>query len=144
MEYTNEIDISLPLDRVVELFDNQDNLYKWQPDLVSFEHVSGQPGSAGAKSKLRYKMGKKEIEMIETIDQNNLPDQFDLTFNAKGVVNNMSNKFYPIGKNSTKWVVHNIFKFSGFMKFIGIVAPGSFKKQSYKYMEQFKQFAENN
>ena len=57
MKYSNEIIINLPVSRVVELFDSIENLYKWQPELVSFEHLSGEPGMAGAKSKLLYKFG---------------------------------------------------------------------------------------
>ncbi len=144
MEYTNEIEINLPLDKVVELFNNQDNLSKWQPGLVSFDLISGEPGKEGAKSKLKYMMGKREIEMIETITKNTLPEQFDCTYDSKGVYNKLSNKFISTSENSTKWISHNIFELTGFMKIIGFIMPGSFEKQSIKYMQQFKEFAENN
>ncbi len=144
MEYTSEININLGVDKVIELFDNPDNMEKWQCELISFDHLSGELGKEGSKSKLKYKMGKREVEMIETITKNNLPDQFNCTYETKGAYNEISNKFMPINENSTKWVSHNIFELSGFMKFIGFIMPGSFKKQSLKYMTQFKEFAENN
>jgi len=144
MEYTNEIKINLPLQKVVELFDNPDNLSKWQPELISFEPVSGEPGKDGAKAKLKYKMGKREIEMVETITKNNLPKEFNGTYETKGVYNEISNRFESIDENTTRWVSHNVFKLSGFMKIIGFLMPGSFSKQSCKYMEQFKEFAEQN
>lgn len=144
MQYTNEIEIDLPLEKVISLFDDSDNMHKWQPDLVSFEHISGEPGKDCAKSRLKYKMGKREIEMIETITKNNLPVQFDGTYETKGVYNKISNRFIAINGNKTKWISNNIFQFSGFMKIIGFLMPGSFSKQSFKYMEQFKEFAENN
>ncbi|MFQ5507583.1 MAG: SRPBCC family protein [Planctomycetota bacterium] len=50
--YTVEVDIDLPRERVIELFDNADNLYKWQPGLQSFEHLSGEPGQPGASSRM--------------------------------------------------------------------------------------------
>ena len=37
-EYTVEIEIALPRDRVIELFDNPENLFKWQTGLQSAEH----------------------------------------------------------------------------------------------------------
>ena len=49
--YTVAIEIDLPRDRVIELFDNPDNLFKWQTGLQSFDHLSGEPGQPGAKSK---------------------------------------------------------------------------------------------
>ena len=143
MKYTNEIEINLPIDRVITLFDNPDNMKHWQPGLQSFEHISGTPGQVGAKSRLRYKMGNREIEMIETILKRDLPHSFDGTYEAKGVYNVISNKFIPLGPNKTKWVTETEFKFSGFMKLMGWLMPGAFKKQSQQYLDKFKAFAES-
>lgn len=142
MNYTHEIIINLPVSKVVELFDNPDNLKHWQTGLVSFEHISGTPGQAGAKSKLRYKMGNREIEMIETIVKRDLPREFTGTYETKGVYNKQVNRFSTIGDNKTKWVSETEFRFSGFMKVLSFLMPGMFKKQSYKFLEQFKTFAE--
>ena len=143
MKYTLDIEIELPRERVIELFDSTENLKKWQPELMSFEHISGEPGQEGAKSKMLYKMSKREVEMVETITKNNLPDEFNGTYEAKGVMNWVNNSFVEEGENKTKWISENEFQFSGFMKLIGFFMKGSFPKQSYKYMEQFKAFAEN-
>lgn len=142
MKYTTEITIDLPVNKVVELFDNPDNLKHWQPGLVSFEHLSGTPGQAGAKSKLKYKMGSREIEMIETIIKRDLPKEFTGTYEAKGVYNKQVNRFVTVGNNKTKWISETEFQLSGFMKIIGFLMPGTFKKQSLKFLEQFKAFAE--
>ena len=144
MEYIYELEINLPRQKVIELFDNTENLYKWQPDPISFEHINGEPGTDGAKSKLVYKMGKREIEMVETITKMNPPEEFSATYEAKGVFNEVLNKFESIEENKTKWIVNNVFKLSGFMKIFGFFMSGSFRKQTRKYMEQFKEFAENN
>lgn len=142
MKYSNEIQINLPRKRVVELFDNPDNMPKWQEGLVSFEAISGEPGKEGSKSKLKYKMGKREVEMIETITKNDLPNEFNGTYDAKNVFNIVKNRFVDQEK-TTKWISDNDFQFSGFMKLMGLFMPGAFKKQSFKYMKAFKEFAEN-
>ena len=80
MKYTVETEINLPIARVVELFDDPENLKHWQPGLLSFEPISGTPGQPGAKSKLKYKMGKRDIEMVETISVRNFPDEFSGTY----------------------------------------------------------------
>ena len=64
MNYINQIDINLPRARVVELFDNTENLKEWMPGLVLFETFEGQPGKPGAKSKMEFQMGKRKIQMI--------------------------------------------------------------------------------
>lgn len=142
MKYTCETIINLPVPRVVELFDDPENLKFWMPGLVSFEHVSGTPGQAGAKSKLVYQMGKRKIEMIETITVRNLPDEFSGTYEADGVWNGVVNHFIPEFHNKTRYVSEQEFKFTGFMKIIAFLMPGAFKKQSQKYLEDFKRFAE--
>ncbi|MEM7512913.1 MAG: SRPBCC family protein [Bacteroidota bacterium] len=142
MKYTCEIDLALPISKVIELFDNPDNMSKWQPGLISFEHLSGEPGQPGAKSKLLYDMNGREMEMIETIDERNLPSHFSGTYTTKGVTNHMRNEFISTGSTKTKWKSHNIFKFSGFMAIMSLFMKGAFSKQTQKYMVQFKAFAE--
>ncbi len=142
MKFTLETEINLPVAKVVELFDNPENLKHWQPGLISFEHISGTPGQPGAKSRLKYKMGKREIEMIETITVRNLPDEFSGTYEANGVFNIVKNFFKPVTDNKTRYINENEFQFKGFMKIIGFLMPGAFRKESEKYLNQFKEFAE--
>lgn len=143
MKYTIEMAINRPRERVIELFDSTENLKKWQPELVSFEHLSGEPGQVGAKSKLRYEMGKREVEMIETITSRNLPDEFSGTYETQGVWNKVENHFIPEGDQQTRWRMHSEFRCGGFMKIMALLMPGMFKKQSRKFMQRFKDFAEN-
>ena len=142
MKFTSEIEINVPVSRIVELFDNADNLTKWMDGLQSFDHLSGVPGQPGAKTKMVFKMGSREIEMIETITVRNLPDEFTATYDADGVINIVKNRFIKLSESKTKYITENEFQFKGFMKIIALLMPGSFKKQSYKFMEDFKKFAE--
>jgi uncharacterized membrane protein len=143
MKYTNEVVINKPIEKVVELFDNPDNMSKWMEGLLSFEPLSGKPGQPGAKSRLKFKMGRREIEMIETVVIRNLPDEFTGTYEAKGVYNIVKNRFIKISDNTTKYLSEEEFQFKGLMKLMGILMPGAFKKQSLKYLTNFKNFVEN-
>ena len=143
MKYILEIKIDLPRDEVIELFDNPDNLKHWQPGFVSFEHYEGTPGTAGAKSKIKYDVNGREFELIETITVKNLPDEFSGTFDHKSMHNEVRNYFSEIGPDKTKWVSENIFEPKGFIKILAWLNPGSFKKQSMKYLTGFKKFAES-
>ena len=141
MKYSCDVEIDLPLDRVSELFDNPDNLPKWQDGLLLFEHVEGEPGTPGAKSRLRYKMGKREIDMVETLVRREPPDRFDAIYEAKGVWNLNENIFTDIG-GRTNWHVDTEFRCSGFIRIMAFFMPGMFKKQTLKVMNDFKAFAE--
>lgn len=141
--YTVEIDINLPRDRVIELFDNPDNLFKWQTGLQSFEHQSGQPGQVGAKSKMVYLNGKHRIELTETITKRNLPDEFDGTFEWKGGKNTLVNRFIELGPDKTRWESTCEYEFSSLMlKLMGALFPGKFREQNLMFMRNFKAFAE--
>ena len=143
MKYTISITLDLPRQKVIELFDNPDNLRHWQKGFISFEHVSGTPGQEGAVSNLKYKMGKRSMELVETILKRELPNEFHGTYDTKGVHNIQENYFKEIDEQKTEWVSVTEFQFSGFMmKMMGFLMPGAFKKQSYKFMEDFKNFAE--
>lgn len=142
LKYNTEVVITLPRERVIALFDDPANMKHWQPGFISFEPISGTPGQPGAKSRLKYKMGNREIEMIETITKRALPDEFNGIYEAKGVYNEQVNRFIALDDNRTKWVSESLFEFSGFMKLIGWLMPASFKKQSQKYLDLFRDFAE--
>jgi hypothetical protein len=142
VKYSCEVIIDLHIDRVVELFDNPDNLKHWQPGLLSFERLSGNPGHPGAKSRLKFKMGNRDIEMIETVTVRNLPHEFSGTYDAKGVFNIVKNYFTPLSSTQTRFVSEQEFKFSGFMKAVGFMLPDVFKKTSQQYLTHFKAFAE--
>jgi len=143
MKYETEIEINQPIDKVIKLFDDPDNMGKWMEGLQSFEHLSGTPGQPGAKSKLKFKMGRREMEMIETIKVRNLPQEFSGTYETKGGLNNVSNRFVKISETKTKHITEQEFLFKGVMKVMAPLMKGMFKKQSMKYAVAFKNFAES-
>ncbi len=142
MKFTCSIEIDQPIAKVIVLFDNPDNLFSWMRGLESFEHLSGVRGQPGAKSRLKFNMGNRQIEMIETILVRNLPDEFTGSYEAKGVYNIVRNKFVSLSQYKTKYISEQEFRFTGFMNVIGWLMPGAFKKQSMQYLRDFKEFAE--
>ena len=143
MKYTIDVTIELPREEVIIKMDNADNMKHWQQGLVSYEHISGTPGEIGAKMQLNYKMGKREFNLIETITKNRFPEEFNATYTAKGMHNVQENSFEETQEGFTKWVSKCEFIPSGFMmRAMAFLMPGAFKKQSRKYMIDFKNFAE--
>ena len=143
MKFKCELIIDLPRARVIELFDNPDNLSKWQPTLQSFELISGEAGQPGAKSRLLYLENGREVELIETITKRDLPDEFSGTYEAKNVKNWIGNRFYEESEDKTRWELETEFKFSGFMGMISPFMGGTMRKQTLEFLNNFKEFAEN-
>ena len=143
MKYSCEITVEVPREEFVEKLDNPENMKYWQRGLLGYTLLSGQPGEEGARMDLQYKMGKREITMIETILKRDFPNEFHATYDAKGVHNVQRNYFVAISPEQTLWRAESEFKFeSFFMKLMGFLMPGAFKKQSMKYLSNFKAFAE--
>lgn len=142
MKYVTEVIIDRPIDEVVNLFDNPENMEYWMEGLQSYEHISGTPGEPGAKTKMYFKMGKRDIEMIETIISKNLPSEMTTTYEAKNVHNILVNRFLSLDGSKTKYITDNEFQFFGFMKLMAFFLSGSFKKSSMKYLTDFKKFVE--
>ena len=142
MKYECNLTLDIPRERVIELFDSRDNLFEWQEGLVSFDHASGTPGQVGAVSNLKYKMGKREIEMTETIVLRDTPDAFHGIYEADGVWNKIENFFTELDGGRTHWRLTSEFRCKGFLRVMAFLFPGMFKKQTVKFMNDFKTFAE--
>ena len=144
MKYSTQVSIHLSRDKVIELFDSTENLYKWQPGLLRFEHLSGEPGKAGAKSRMVYEARKGELEMVETISQRNLPDEFHGTYEARGVFNQVFNYFTEEKAGTTVWRTENVFRFKGMMALMAPFMKKAFTHNTLLTMERFKVFAESS
>lgn len=143
MKYTVDIEIDRPREEVAALIDDPENLPKWQRGLLSIEPLEGAPREVGSTSQLTFRMGKRTMEMKETILVHDLPDEFSCTYDAKGVHNVVRNRFFEVGPGKTRWESENEFQFRGLMKILGVLMKGAFPKQSLKYMKDFKAFAED-
>ena len=144
MKYTIETIVNLPREEMIKKLDNIENIKHWQRGLVSAEHLSGTPGEVGAKMKLSYKFGKREMELTETITKRNFPTEFHATYDTKGMHNIQENFFEETEDGQTKWISNSEFIASSFMlRVMMFLMPGAFKKQSKVYMDDFKNFAES-
>lgn len=143
MEYTCEITVQRPIKDCVEIFSNPDMHKHWQRGLISLEHISGDLGEYGAKTKMIYKFGNKQLELMETITKNGFPHEFHATYLANGISNNQENYFNEIKENTTVWVCKNEFIPLNFtMRMMITLMPKGFKTQTMRYMKDFKKYAE--
>ena len=144
MKYKTEVEINLPREGIIELFDNSENLKKWQPDLKEFKHLEGEAGRTGAKSLLIYEERGKIVEMTETLIKRDLPNVFVAKYETKGVKNINHNHFHIVDEKTTRWIMTNEFKFRGFMSIFALFMRRSFSKQTLRDMNTFKEFAEKS
>lgn len=142
MQYTLEETIDLPREKVAELFVKPEHLKGWQKGFKSINYTKGETGETGSEAELVFEMGKREMKMKQEILENKLPDFIKFRFENRGVENIQVNRL-ETKDGKTHYVVDNTFNFSGIMKLMGWLMPGAFKKQSQKYMDDFKAYAES-
>lgn len=143
MKYSSEIIVNIPIATFIEKMDNPENLKHWQNGFIGYELLDGVSGEEGSTMELSYKMGKRNMVLIETVMKQNFPHEFHATYDAKNVHNIQKNYFKAIDDRSTRWISESEFQFQGFMmKTMGFLMPSAFKKQSIKYMKDFKAFVE--
>lgn len=154
MKYTVSIEIAMPREEVAQLLADPANLPKWLRGMVLHEPLSGMHGQVGTKSRVVMQMGQQKFEATETItrrepaDLGNIPKgsvvHFEREIVTEGMWNVARERLTEAGPDTTLWVSENEYRFSGLlMRLVGLLMPGTFRKQSLQHMQDFKEFAEH-
>ncbi len=142
MRYSIELSIALPRERVVGLFLDPRTLQSWQPGLVSVTPIGAEVSrTVGARTRQIHQVGKRQVEIIETVTAQSLPEMFSATYETDGAWNLLENRFTAVNENETLWTLVSEYKCSGLMRLMTVLAPGACKRQTLAYMRQFKDFA---
>lgn len=142
MKYSVHIDIRKPLEEVYARFTDPANYSSWMDGLIRIEPLEGTPGKPGSTSRFVFKSGARTMEMTETILSVDKPYSVTVRFNANGVENIVTTRLERISPDITRCHNDQDFRFRGIMALVSRLMPGAFKKQSLKYLEAFKAFAE--
>jgi len=143
MTYTLEVSIARPRANVFELFENPNHWLKWQDSLVRWEALEGTPGHSGARAKLTHQFGRREIEMVETVESKHLPEEMTCIYTAPGAWNRVTHRFVEMGSHETRWIFDTEFRCTGVLRLMAFLRPGMFRNASLKDMTSFKTFAES-
>lgn len=142
MKYTVSNTINQPLSVVAAKFMEPDGALEWMEGLEKIERLSDKPHEVGAKSRFHTKHKNKIFVIDETILEQNMPNQIKFGFTSSMGYNEVEMVFEAIDDQSTKQINHSYFQLQGFMKLLGPLMKGMFKKQSMKYLDGFKAYAE--
>ncbi|BCJ76339.1 hypothetical protein CS0771_58830 [Catellatospora sp. IY07-71] len=153
MKYTVSIEIAQPRERVAQLLADPAHLPMWLRGLVLHEPLNGAHGQVGTRSRVVLQMGQQKIEATETItrrepaDLHGIPKDsvvhFEREIVSQGMWSAARERLTEAGPETTLWVSENEYRFSGLlMRLVGLLMPGSFRKQSLQHMQDFKAFAE--
>ena len=144
MELRNQIQINAPKDFVASCLRKSENFDKWQDDFQSATLINGDKDQKGTKTRMLYKFGKSDMELIETIRRNDLPHFFEALYEHRHIDNTMLSALEDAGDDKTVYsTVVNYIEMKGLMiKIMAKLFFGKFKKGPEKWMHQFKIFVE--
>ena len=98
------------------MFKNPENLKQWQDGFISKTLISGEEMQTGAVSEMMYKMGKRDMAIIETITNSNFPDSFEGRYEHTNTSNTMKSTFEDIDGHSCQYTAEiHYTRFTGFM-----------------------------
>src|SRR6185436_5204289 len=138
------VTINKPIKVVWEFFKNPDNLKLWLGGFQRFEHISGTPGTVGAKAKHCFLEKGKELVMDEEILEVIPEKKFVGTLGSSMMVNTVTNHFIDLGNGQTEYSISSDTQFKGFLwKQIGPLMKGEFRKRQEKDMQTLKEVLEN-
>jgi hypothetical protein len=144
MKLKFETVIDASLDIVWAAFDNPANMSRWRQNLVSFDHISGEPGQPGAISELKYDEKGKELLMRETITERREPDFLAGVYDSRMGKTLIVNHFEVVDENATRWTSWCNFAFTGFMKFTSLFVSGMIRRRTEADMQRFKLMVETD
>lgn len=142
MKHKTEISIDADLDTVWRMFDDPDNMMKWQPTLKSFTPKSGTPGQPDAVSELVYDENGREVVMTETITARREPDFLGGTYESKWANVAIVNHFATTEDGKTRWTMNSKYGFKGIMKIMALFMRKSICGRSDTDMNRFKLLVE--
>lgn len=144
MKMKFEIVIEARLATVWAAFDDPGNMPRWQQNLESFLHVSGEPGQPGAVSELTFNEEGRKVVLTETITERRKPDFLAGIYESPMGKTLIVNHFEAVDENTTRWTTWCNFNFRGIMKIMSLFVFGSIRKRTEADMERFKLMVETN
>lgn len=142
MKLKTEVIIDADRASVWRMFDDPENMTKWQSTLKSFTHKSGTPGQPDAVSELVFEEKGRTRVMIETIGARREPEFLAGTYESKWGIAVIFNHFEETGDGNTRWVAYWNHSFRGFMKIMAFFMRKSICNRTESDMQRFKLLVE--
>ena len=142
MKLKFEAEIKASRDLVWAIFDNPDNLSRWQPTLESLTHLAGDPGQPGAVSELVYNENGKKVTMTETVTERRKPHFMAGTYDNDRATSLIVNQFEEIDANTTRFISYSNMNFKGIMKILSLFVARSIRARVEADLSRFKLLVE--
>lgn len=144
MKFSCAVVINLPVNTVIQLWTDEDSFFQWQDGFSKREILEGEKNKPGVKTRIIYYPGKGQLELLETLLENDLPKVKKNLYVHSDMVYIQTIKMNEITHKKTELISEIEYKkFIGlFPKLLARLFPSMFKKQALKWLNDFKTYAE--
>lgn len=142
--YDSEVMINKPVEEVWAVMQDESRISEWLKEVKRIEHVSGEPGTVGAVSKIYVDQGGEEMFMTETITAQKEQEMMAMTFTMDFM--DMDYEMHlEASDGKTKVSSHSETKGNGlFAKSLLAFMGGAMKEQEDTNMKNLKALIESN
>ena len=149
LSYYEEIIINSDIENVIVLHEDPQFLGNYMNGFIAFESIKGEARKTGSISEISMIFNSNEsvtrkVIVKEEVISNNLPNQKVICLNSGSVKNIITYRFIKLSDNKTQFFRDHKYEFNTYMKVYSFFMSRKIKRESYKYLKNFKNFVENN
>ena len=149
LSYQEEIIINSNIENVMKLHENSSLLKNYMPGAISYEMIRGESRTTGSIAEITLAFNSNEsvsrkITMKEEVVLSDLPNKKIIIYDTGAVKNKITYRFVNMGDKKPKFFRKHEYEFNTYMKITSFFTSKKIKRKSYKYLNSFKEFAENN
>ena len=149
LSYDEEILISSNIDKVIKVHENPDYLQYFLDGFISYKKLESKINNQEPQIEITLLFDpnesvSKKIVMNKSVVYNNLPDEKKVIYSSPSVKNTVISKFVKIDQNTTKIYRHHFYEFKKYSKVSSFFLTKKIQRKSFKYLNKFKDFVENN
>lgn len=143
MKIRTEVIIDADRRSVWRLFDDPENMKRWQPNLKSWTRIEGERGHPGSVAELIYDENGRDIRMIECVTERREPDFMAGSYASDFGNAIIVNHFEEVSDGQTRWVAYWNYTFKGVFRLLSPLLRGSMRKRLDDDLQRFKLFVES-
>ncbi len=142
INYTSEVAIDASIEKTFELFDNNDNLSKWIPEIKAIKTIKKEEEVIGSTFEVKVENQGKEVVFEEKVLKYEPYKNVKFLFKG-GNVHKIDDYTFSLKEGKTHVRLTSKFQTDSFI--LGCMLPfvkGKLSRQDQQYLENFKNFVE--
>ena len=143
MKYTCSVEVPVSRSKCIELWFDVSKMNRWQDGFKHKTWLEGEPNAVGSIADILLSQQGRKLELRERIISNQLPDFIEGEYVHEHMTNTQKVIFEELDASTTRVITEvDYTQFNKLIvKIMAMIFPSMFRKQSQKWLDQFKEMA---